>query len=458
MVKIRDARLGLLHYGMMFLIVLYIILYQLIALGGYLMKNEARNTVRLTLQQPTLNATSGKPCNPNDPDCLDNFRQPAELPYCKTPTRPMQGPFKTRDCTYLDGADAAAVMASSIMMTTAVHKYAQTRSTSCGTGSNTCKKLWNNTQDVASYIVDPESFTVLVDHSLTITNIYPTSEQGFLYVDKGGSVQDQICADGVAYDGVWNGGRTKKAPCYLTPDQVGGQDVFTIDLLLKAMGLSLDDKSLDPKSQNSIRYDGLVVNLQMEYSNFHSFHWGAEKGVRYVYKLSEVRPQSGYKTTKVVSTNYPSAREKEDNHGILFEVQATGELRNFDFTTLLLQLTTSLALIAVATTIVNILAQYVLAYSPFYNKAIYQLTHDFSDLRAACELPEEVLEEELVRRGHRNIPTEHTARVLALLDDGWVPPPTPSPSTENVHAEPGRPASVYMETNTRTPLAGAAAV
>jgi len=459
MVTIRDARLGILHYFMMFLIVLYIVLYQLIALGGYLEKSVAQSTVRLTLQQPTINrsALAGhQTCNPNDWGCEDDFTQPVDLPYCKSAKK--HGQFQAKECSFLDGSSASVVRANSIMMTTAVHKYAQERSTDCNTSSSKCQKLWNWTKDETSYIVDPESFTLMCDHSLTTIAVTPSEQKGYLHVNGGSSVQDQVCAEGEAYDGIWNGARTSKAPCYLTPKQVIGQDIFSIDLLLKSMGVSLDDRSLRHHSQNPKRYDGFVVNMHMEYSNFHTFHWGAEPGVRYVYRLKEVLPSFGYKSTRIVSTGYPDTREKEDNHGILFVVQATGELRFFSFTTLLLQLTTSLALIAIATTIVNILAQYVLAYSPFYNKAIYQLTHDFSDLRAACALADDTLEAELTHRGVRNIPPDRTERILALLDDGWTPMPTPSPSSENVQQAPATSLQDLQDRRHRAPLVSAGAV
>jgi len=110
-----------------------------------------------------------------------------------------------------------------------------------------------------------------------------------------------------------------------------------------------------------------------------------------------------------------------DLHGILFNVQAAGELAKFDMTNLLLQLTTSLALFAITTTAMNFLAQYVLAYSPFYKHLMYQVSHDFSDLRDADALTDEQLDYELEKEGV-SANGNRVQRIIRLLEAGWVPP------------------------------------
>merc|ERR1719487_2613913 len=127
----------------MILIVIYIVIYQLIALGGYLEKTPAENTVRLTLQQPTADSKTGKPCNPNHDSCDDDFTPPVDLPYCWNTSNIKQPNtnFDTYNCSFVDGAEAATIRADSIMMVTAVHSYSQKRSNQCSVGSNDCKKI-----------------------------------------------------------------------------------------------------------------------------------------------------------------------------------------------------------------------------------------------------------------------------------------------------------------------------
>lgn len=440
LVKIRDSRLGILHYFMMFCIIVYIAIYQLICLGGYLKFSDAQNIVRLTLQQPTQKH-KGKSCNPDSSSCEDNFAPLGTLPYCWELNRTHQKGLGTYNCSYMDGAEAAAIRANSIVMTTAVHTYRQSMNASCSPGADTCTKLWIIQEDVKTYIADPESFTLLIAQSVTASGVDVdiAKMDGFLYVDRGSTRQDELCAGPAAVDGLWYGRPTSKAPCYIRPSRVLGHDFFSIGVLLDAMGISLDDAS-DAKDVNETkRYAGLVVNVKITYSNFRFFLLGAQSNIRYFYGLTPIKG-STYSETRLLVTSLQDSREKQDLHGVLFQVQAGGTLATFDFTQMLLQLTTSLALVAVATTIVNILAQYVLAYSPFYKQEIYHTTADFSDLRVANVMPDEQLEVELEQRG---LPRNGTRveKILRLLHNGWTPdsaPPSPEVGAAPAHLRSAR--------------------
>jgi len=427
-VTIRDARLGVLFYTLTFLIAVYILIYQLIWQGGYLAFAVPTNSVRVTLQQPT--ALDGKPCNPNQASCLDNFTSPATLPYCWTPDRTVQnisgGSYKTLNCSYMDGTDVTALHGTSILMATAVHAYSQQLNPECETsfGSSaaaTCQKLWKADADSAWYVVDPEQFTLLVDHTATAPGIEvdPRETTGYLYVADGGSRQDRFCTDNDGISDMWSGARASGAPCYVSPNKAGTADYFHVGFLLDSMGVALDEVSpTSTVAQPELRrYSGMVVRIVIEYHNFRAFHLGVQSRVHYVYKLTAL-PGSTYKETRNVNTNYPTERVKQDLHGVLFNLQAGGYLARFDFTEMLVQLTTSLALLAVATTVVNLLAQYVLKYSPFYKKAMYTTSPDFSDLRAANALSDAELERELGRMRQRT-GGDRVAQVMRLLASGW---------------------------------------
>ncbi|CAK9015622.1 unnamed protein product [Durusdinium trenchii] len=71
-INIRETRFGLPHYGLMFLIAMYLLVYQLIGKLGYLKFNDAPNTVRFTLQEPTG-------CNPDTGCHQDNFASLSQL-------------------------------------------------------------------------------------------------------------------------------------------------------------------------------------------------------------------------------------------------------------------------------------------------------------------------------------------------------------------------------------------
>ena len=322
---------------------------------------------------------------------------------------------------------------------------------------------------------------------------------GYIYVDEGGSHQDELCRASQGLDSMWYGSLASEAPCYVPTSKVGEADFFTVGLLLTALSSSLDGLSdtnpgSDPETQ---RRSGMIVRVAVEYHNFRAFHlglrlqspytgvstppspeipkvgqivqasppgvsksvvkipehcfrhlfdslsgllgpsrrffdtpgrqaredflrvfWGfrAQRAsglqymafpiatlgiaseIRYVYKLSRIAG-SEYKETRLVSTGYPSQRVAQDLHGVLFEVLPGGSLASFSLTNLLLQLSSSLALFAMATRILDILAQYILKYSPFYRRSMYSTSPNLAALAEATALSDEGLDRELRRCG-----------------------------------------------------------
>ena len=67
-VKIQDARLGLIRYFLTLLVACYIGVVQLWKEGGYLEFEKVSGVARFSLQQPTLND-----CDPTDDNCLNQF-------------------------------------------------------------------------------------------------------------------------------------------------------------------------------------------------------------------------------------------------------------------------------------------------------------------------------------------------------------------------------------------------
>merc|ERR1719387_1406858 len=105
-----------------------------------------------------------------------------------------------------------------------------------------------------------------------------------------------------AVDSLWYGSSTNTAPCYVTPKQAAGKDFFTVGQWLQSVGVSLDDASKPGKS--TLRYDGVIILIEVYYSNFREWNLGQEREVRYAYK-PRIIPSSGYKTQRIVSTNFP---------------------------------------------------------------------------------------------------------------------------------------------------------
>ena len=102
------------------------------------------------------------------------------------------------------------------------------------------------------------------------------------------------------------------------------------------------------------------------------------------YKYTEARYQTPNLTpTTTFRAAYSSPGQERlvvQHNGIQFHFVVSGQLGQFDFSALLTTLTTSLTLLAVATTIVQFLALYVSKQKIFYKDMIYDESVDFSEL------------------------------------------------------------------------------
>jgi len=263
--------------------------------------------------------------------------------------------------------------------------------------------------------------------------------QGLLFVGPNGNdgseataLKDELCGSASdAVDAPRNGRTTNKAPCYLTPSSAGGLDFFAVGTLLQATGVSLESESY-PGSGHSTRYEGITIDLNIDYSNSVPWH-GLQANISYLYKPSVI-PRSTFKTTEASPLSPDGLHVlKKSLHGLLFEVRAGGQLATFDFTQLLLQLTTSLTLLALATVGVNIMAQYVLRYRHYYSEALYDRTADFDNISFLERQSDEQLRQEL---RDRNLPASgpRERMILRLMEYGYRPNATPSLSFRSERA------------------------
>ncbi|CAJ1337196.1 unnamed protein product [Effrenium voratum] len=431
-IKIRDARLG------------------------YLKFNDAQNSVRLTLQEPTLDS-----CNPNDADCKDAFPPLSQLPYCCAQNSSCKAnadgscscdyrpSFKDYNCTLLSGTDASVIQESSIIVGTFTHEYIQTLNSSCfstyPSALDSCDDLWLMSEQAQVFTAGVEDYTVLIDHSVTSPKsglaMSSRTLQGTLFVGPNGNdddaakaIKDAVCSLPGAKTAPDGGSTTDRSPCYLRPSSVAGLDFFPVGTLLKAAGVSLESESY-PGSGHSARYDGICINLIIDYSNSKAWH-GLQTNISYVYKPAVI-PQSTFKTTVLSPLSTDGHKMlKKNMHGIFFNVQPGGQLAVFDFTQLLLQLTTSLTLLAMATVGVNILAQYVLRYRHYYSEALYDRTADFDNITFLERQSDDCLRQELQER---NLPQTGTRErmILRLMDYGYRPSSNRSctPTTSFTRAE-----------------------
>ena len=354
---------------------------------------QPQGILRFSIQEPTVGN-----CDPLDSGCDDDFSDLSELDYCSQYTGATDRGFKRYNCTFWDNLQSKQVTQSSVMLTTRVTETTQTNKCEAigQLPSNTCKNLWSNSAVDTRFIADAEKFTILLDHSVQTptTGIKGSSRsmQGKLRVDRSpkkddpsNEWRDRACA--MSRTGATNpssGKATKVAPCFIQPFHPNGTglDTFTLETLTGAGGLDLDSKSIGNGHSN--RYNGAVVIVTITYDNTHKFKGvvgnGTGSNIFYTYSISYLEDAT-FKTVDAIYNPFPNKRVVLNRHGIRIFVVQAGQLGQFDVTQLLPQLTTSLTLLAIASSVVDFFMMYIAPQRETYKQYKYQKTVDMSDFR-----------------------------------------------------------------------------
>ena len=150
----------------------------------------------------------------------------------------------------------------------------------------------------------------------------------------------------------------------------GGYDIFTIKFLLEAAGLDLDAKST--QSDNTIRYDGSIIVITITYEN------SDPAAPTYSYQVSPIAA-TDYKF--VLANYFGLNRRKITNlHGIKIIFIQTGKIGMFNIQETIVQLATSLGLLAVASLVIDIAMLQLMPQRKWYEKAKFTETKDLGKL------------------------------------------------------------------------------
>ena len=112
--------------------------------------------------------------------------------------------------------------------------------------------------------------------------------------------------------------------------------------------------------------------MQVDYSNTLSWK-GLSNKIQYTYTPTMLSGSS-FKVYESVYQGYPNYRENRtllNKHGIKIDLVQAGDLGAFSFSELLVSLTTSLTLLAMATVITDYIALYLLPDKELYDGAKY---------------------------------------------------------------------------------------
>jgi hypothetical protein len=440
-VQIQDPRLGILRFSLLIAIAAYVVFFELWSRGGYLESTPVVGVVRFSLQQPTIDN-----CDPTTTRCSNAFAPLKSLPYCqqhynnKTPMNDTKDeedvyPGAVYPCEIYEALNAQLVSEHSLVVITRASTINQTL-LDCATNENddstnqsSCPNTYQDTSDEYKfYTAQSEAFTILFDHAVTASKFcsstrlskapstinyeYACSSESSSYHGRLFSRNDDLCrqehAKGTAFERYRGSRPTSMAPCYIQPNQTIShqQDFFSLDVLLLAAGVNLDDcqsqisndgnigktqsnKSLGTTTTTATtttttttskcqtyRDSGGTLLLNVYWNDFDGGNFRGSGLVEpYYYYAPQFIARSSYKQSiPFYFSHYRKDRTVLNAHGIKVAVLLSGEFHQSNILVLLITLTTGLGLLALATAVVDSFMLYVLPEKERYQQAKFETT------------------------------------------------------------------------------------
>ncbi|PRP87308.1 hypothetical protein PROFUN_01570 [Planoprotostelium fungivorum] len=322
-VKIHDWRLGLLHYGFMLGILIYVAIYAVWYQQGYLQKDQPVGSIRTTIATPT------------------DLRAAQSYPYCLQNSTTYAG-YNNYQCIYYSGNNIQFpnALGNPFMVITRTKNITMNNPTSCVVPDQpSCVISDADTVDPTKqtttryYSAGVEDYTLFFEHV-----VYGRSSK---FADKNENME------GGFYKG-------DKLVVSRTLSQGSYNDIITVGQLLDLADSSLDAQS--EVSNHTLRYDGLQLVVIIEYSS------SVRDSTKYSYKIKAVQIK-GVDT----AVNLPDTQQSVFSHnGIVVGVVQTGVIGVFSFPALLSAIIGGAVLTGVATTVVDLMAIYVLPEKKFY--------------------------------------------------------------------------------------------
>lgn len=378
-VRIDDARLGLLRLLLLLVILCYVIFIEMAKVGGYLESVPVEGVVEFSLREPTTNN-----CNPIEKGCTNNIQPLNELDYCEqadnVTRRNSNYTGRVYPCRIYEADSAKLVRETSIVVWTRASTYNQTLACDglMNGGSMTCPETYDNGEEEHElfYIAETEAFTVLLEHAVTASQIcehhgdshnkhnYACSAeashyQGRLYSRNKAFCEEEFSKEN-SFSDLRGSGMQHTAPCYVGPKQTDtGADFFSIDVLLQAVGVSLDD-CVDGSASNmaciTYRDSGATLLVNIVWNDFYQFRGLVEPSYYYSPRLIGTH----YKEILPFYHPYRTSRTLVQAHGIKIAVLVSGNFHQFQLLSFLITFSTAIGLLAIARKVTDVLMLYVL--------------------------------------------------------------------------------------------------
>jgi ATP P2X receptor len=392
-VVIRDAKLGILYYTLWLAIIGYTLGFNIIYQQRYrLHAEDVVGNTRLQLQTPTRPYWSW----PNQTlYCCQNQNlscSSASLPA----SNPLAVEFLQLPCHYLDQYDSVfpETEPGAMLLSTRITEINQVLNPSCTVDFfyPTCE--YESISNRSYFVGNVEFSTLLIDHAMSSPTL-GISETSYnmngKILDLNGNLLNP-CDDYTALN--------LTCPSYISLGNYDNNDIIPIQTLLRAAGIgSLEEVSgnIDESfSTSTKRMTGIVLVIQIVYSNYFvvTSSW-SQNTFSYTYNV-RVIDNSEFKSEQVLpgADADGTVRKVIDRHGIRIIVKQSGDVGIFDSATLLITITASLGLVAVATIIVNYLALWFMPLRKLYRRFMYHQTPKLSELQSDREQIEQYIEQE----------------------------------------------------------------
>eukprot|EP01063_Lacrimia_lanifica_P036877 TRINITY_DN7426_c0_g1_i1.p1 TRINITY_DN7426_c0_g1~~TRINITY_DN7426_c0_g1_i1.p1 ORF type:complete len:444 (+),score=163.19 TRINITY_DN7426_c0_g1_i1:63-1394(+) len=361
-VVIKDRMLGLLAIAFKISILLYII-FTVIVDKGYLVIDTPMGTSRLTIQMQ-LDGLSNK-----------------DLPYCTN--SPKGGPYQeakgsVQRCQFLQDAQVnVPSLGNQLFATTRLKQRDPAYNcdiygdAACVEAEAAAKGTWDY-----SFVAGVEDATVMIGHTIEGRGRVQVERH---ILEMKGVVKN--CNGDVVKE------MPKRNPGDSTTEDIVKNRIFSIKQLLAwarpgmhgecGTELTLDTPSgVDPDGDSTLRYDGVVLYVLLNYDNTKTDDRDEVEYEMTITAMTKADP-------KYVTLDATTAGTQQINnrHGVQIMVVQTGKLGAFSLKTLVISMTASLGLLAVAQTITDLLAKFVMPLKDEYKKIIFEYSQDFSDIK-----------------------------------------------------------------------------
>jgi len=372
-VVIRDKVLGFLRLLCIIPIIVYLV-YAVIIDGKYYMRQDSPSgAVYARLVRPaSLQVDFGN------------------LVYCDQSTLPTTS-FPLQ-CVHMDGIDTAlnSPLDNNLVAMTRFRTRTQSGSSLC-TGS-TCQTPWVDDAGGVTpykYAAQVEDFAVEVTHYAQGSHLYYATNDAKLYTVRSTTGSGTL--------------RNAAGDVLASFDGTGIADSMTVRQILAAAGVtSLDvrcDSNTCPTGEDvSVRGDGMLIVVFVRYSNVVNL----QKAPTYEY-IPYRYPREGFSISDALPYDLGNvlSRTVLDRNGIRITFVQTGTIGRFEFPLLFVHVASAVALIMLATLVIDIVMLYVLPRRRFYRMVKYEKDIDFDQVQNKFDKLSENIKGTLLPRSER---------------------------------------------------------